>query len=184
MAITKSVKKTDKCPRCGGPMSPLKSIPPKSSCRRCNITVVTGKSPRPAIREFRLLVCGSRDWQDEESIYNNVTKLLEEQGVQRDQVLIITGSVFEDDNGADSIIEAMCREDLGIACAAIRAPWKFYDKKASKRSAGPIRNGWMLKWGRPDFILAFHPYLPNSRGTKNMCEQARKQGIPVRVIER
>ena len=132
--------------------------------------------------EFRILVCGSRDWTNEESIKKELLRVITENGLQLDQVLVVTGSTFEDDNGADSIVEQLCRDDLGIACAIFRAPWKFCERKGNKRMAGPVRNTWILKWGRPNYVLAFHPYLPGSRGTKNMVEKARQAGVPVRVI--
>jgi len=134
--------------------------------------------------EFRILVCGSRDWTDDSAIRLALNRVMVESGLQRDQVLVITGSTKEDDNGVDSIVEELCRTEFGIACAIFRAPWTFMHKRGNRRAAGPMRNGWMLKWGKPNLVLAFHPYLPNSRGTKNTCEQARKLGIPVRVVEK
>lgn len=144
----------------------------------------TVKKNTPVHHEFRILVCGSRDWEDEAIILDTIKMVMQQSGLQRDQVLVITGSTHEDDNGADSIIEELCQNELGVACAIFRAPWKFMEKKGNVRAAGPMRNGWMLKWGQPNLVLAFHPYLPGSRGTKNMCEKARAAGIPVRVVEK
>lgn len=136
-----------------------------------------------ANRQFRVLVCGSRDWNDTDTINRELNRLIVEAGVRQHQVLVITGSTWEDDNGADSIVESLCRTELGLACAIFRAPWDFARKVLNeKRRAGPMRNAWMLKWGQPNYVLAFHPFLPNSRGTKNMCKQAREAGIPVRLI--
>lgn len=171
------------CPGCGGRLSPLKSIPPKSRCVKCGAVVTTEESSKFVHHEFRILVCGSRDWTDEDPIRRGLAQVMIDHGLQRDQVLVVTGSTWEDDNGADSIIEQLCRVELGIACAIFRAPWRYMEKQGNKRAAGPMRNDWMLKWGRPDYVLAFHPYLPGSRGTKNMCKQAREWGIPVRVVE-
>lgn len=132
--------------------------------------------------DFIILVCGSRDWTEENPIDRELNRAIVERGVQYKNVLVVTGSAAEDDNGVDSIVEKLCRTRLGIACAIFRAPWDFFQKTGNKRAAGPVRNGWMLRWGRPHLILAFHPYLPNSRGTKNLCEQARRLNIPVRVF--
>ncbi len=134
--------------------------------------------------EFRILVCGSRDWADEAPVRRELLRLIAESKHPRNEVLVITGSTWEEDNGVDSIVEQLCRVELGIACAIFRAPWKFMERQNNKRAAGPMRNGWMLKWGRPDHVLAFHPYIVNSRGTKHMCNEARKAGVPVRVIEK
>ena len=134
---------------------------------------------------LRILVCGSRDWQDEATIRTELMKMIVESKAKLSDVLVITGSTAEDDNGADSIVERLCREELGVACAIFRAPWKFMEAQDNRRAAGPMRNGWMLKWGLPNRVLAFHPYLPKSRGTKNMVKQARDFGVVrVRVIDK
>ncbi len=51
------------------------------------------------------------------------------------------------------------------------------------RAAGPVRNRQMLREGKPDFVLAFHKNLNESRGTKDMVAVARKAGIPVKIVE-
>ena len=139
------------------------------------------KEPRT---EFRILVCGSRDWTDRDRIAKELVKLIKEQEVPVDDVLVITGGA----DGADSMVEDICKKELGIACAVFPAPWDAMRKiLGNHKAAGPIRNGWMLRWGQPDYILAFHPYIVNSKGTKNMVEQNRKRGIdavPVRIIEK
>jgi hypothetical protein len=138
----------------------------------------------PTRTEYRILVCGSRDWDDIDLINKHLTKAIVESGHRYPDILVITGSTIEANNGADSLVATLCLEELGIACAIFPAPWEAYRRlHGNPRSAGPTRNSWMLRWGRPDLVLAFHPYLPNSRGTKNMCEQARRAGIPVRVID-
>lgn len=151
----------------------------------------TARKSRPPAKasELRILVCGSRDWPNTEEgtavIRKQLAKVILEHGVRNDDVLVVTGSIEEEDNGVDSIVECLCRTELGLACAVFRAPWEWARRTiGNARPAGPIRNGWMARWFTPNFVLAFHPYLPNSRGTKNMCEQARAKGIPVRVIEK
>lgn len=50
------------------------------------------------------------------------------------------------------------------------------------RAAGPVRNLCMLKEGGPiDYVLAFHPDIDMSKGTKDMMNQAWKAGIPVYI---
>jgi hypothetical protein len=113
-----------------------------------------------------------------------LVKLIKEQEADVRDVLVITGGA----DGADTIAENLCKDEFGIACAVFNAPWNALNKKGNRRAAGPIRNGWMLRWGQPDYILAFHPYLPGSRGTKNLIDQVRKRSpldtIPVRVIDK
>lgn len=145
----------------------------------------TVKKNKP-IRELRILVCGSRDWTDRDRVAQELAKLIKMMEVHADNVLVITGGA----EGADNLIEDICKNELAIACAVFPAPWEAYKKiHGNVRAAGPKRNGWMLRWGQPDYILAFHPFLPNSRGTKNLLEQARSRnplidGIPIRIIEK
>src|SRR3982751_5299319 len=96
--------------------------------------------------ELRVLVCGSRDWTDVDTINKEFLKLIMQQGVPYQNVLVITGGA----SGADTIIRELCENELGIACANFNAAWLFYQRfKGNKRGAGPIRNGWMLRWGQP-----------------------------------
>jgi hypothetical protein len=50
------------------------------------------------------------------------------------------------------------------------AQWDRYGE-----AAGPIRNAWMLEFGKPDLVVAF----PGGRGTADMISKARKAGIEV-----
>jgi hypothetical protein len=43
------------------------------------------------------------------------------------------------------------------------------------RSAGPIRNGRMIKEGQPDVVISFL----GGAGTANMVKQSQKAGVPV-----
>ncbi len=131
--------------------------------------------------EYRILVCGSRDWTDIDTINKHLCKLIVERGYKYKDVLVITGGA----SGADELVATLCHNELGIACAVFTAPWQFFAQQDNRRAAGPVRNGWMLRWGRPDAVLAFHPYLPKSKGTKHMVDLARKAGVhTVRVIDK
>ena len=79
-------------------------------------------------------------------------------------------------NGADRIAEHVCNSK-GIPVCGFKAPWNYYG-----HSAGPIRNGWMLDFIKPDLVIAFHPDLSKSRGTANMIEQAEKAGVKVEIV--
>ena len=46
-------------------------------------------------------------------------------------------------------------------------------------AAGPLRNGWMLRFGKPDLLIAF----PGGNGTADCKRQARELGIPVSELE-
>lgn len=64
------------------------------------------------------------------------------------------------------------------------------DWKAHGRAAGPIRNTEMLRFlqeriaeGHTGVVLAFHPHIEQSKGTRNMVKQARDAGLTVYVYD-
>jgi len=85
------------------------------------------------------------------------------------------------------IIQGMCRgvdvmakylgEKYGFDVEDYPADWGKHG-----RAAGPIRNKQMLDDGKPDIVYAFHPNIAESKGTKNMVNQAKKRGIETIVI--
>jgi hypothetical protein len=80
--------------------------------------------------------------------------------------------------GADSLARQWAY-DNDIPVEKYPADWT-----AHGRAAGPIRNRKMLTEGKPDIVVAF-PSVPldQSKGTRNMVEQARKADIKVIVAE-
>lgn len=50
------------------------------------------------------------------------------------------------------------------------------------RPAGVIRNAEMLDQEQVDRVVAFHPDLSTSRGTRDMVDRATRAGIPVLLI--
>ncbi len=113
---------------------------------------------------MRVLVCGDRHWQDKDTILAVLAKL--------DNVeVIIEGEA----KGADTIAREV-GEVYGIPVLPFPAEWGKFGK-----GAGPIRNKQMLKEGRPDLVIAFHANITESKGTKNMLEQARNRGIETRL---
>ena len=112
---------------------------------------------------MRVLVCGSRHFTD--------YQLLKETLESYDITEIISGHA----RGADSLAEVFATEKQ-IPKRIFPADWERYGKRA-----GPIRNAQMLREGLPDMVLAF--LGPNSRGTKNMINQAEKAGVPVHIIQ-
>lgn len=106
------------------------------------------------------LVCGGRDFSDVSAIRDALNS--------RSVTAIVHGGA----KGADSLAGSWA-QDHGIAEIVINPQWRFYGK-----SAGAIRNGWMLEFVRVDEVLAFK----GSTGTANMVRQARVAGIPVTAI--
>jgi hypothetical protein len=114
----------------------------------------------------RVLICGDRHWRDITAIRNYVRKLPED-------TLIIVG----DARGADNIAFRVATA-LGIkAGPPFRADWERYGK-----SAGPIRNGQMLKIGKPDIVVGFHNDISKSKGTRDMLRQADKKGVKTELV--
>jgi len=117
----------------------------------------------------RILICGDRAWKNRESVARVLEQMVKKYG--RENILVIEGGA----EGADSI----GREEalrLGITVCTFHANWKWFGK-----AAGPIRNTKQLKWGRPDRVYAFHKFLPNSKGTKDMVKKAEAKGVKVLV---
>ena len=117
---------------------------------------------------MRVLICGDRDWVDDEKIDKVLREL---HGTEKVELVIEGGA-----RGADSIGRQAATK-MGIPVMEFPANWTFY-----KKAAGPIRNGWMLRFGQPELVLAFHPDIRNSKGTKDMCRQASKAGVEVRFF--
>lgn len=111
---------------------------------------------------MRVLVCGSRHFTD----YELLEETLDEHSVST----IIHGAA----KGADTMAGTYASK-RGIPCTAFRADWGKHGK-----AAGPIRNTQMLVEGKPELVIAF--MFKDSRGTKNMVEQAEKAGVKVKVI--
>jgi SLOG family YspA-like protein len=110
----------------------------------------------------RVLVCGSRDWDDRTVIARRLVKL-------PSGTLVILGGA----KGADAIAEEMARA-RGLHTAVVRALWTYGSK------AGPIRNRVMLDL-EPDLVLAFSN---GTKGTQDTIDEARRRGIAVEVIGR
>lgn len=111
---------------------------------------------------MRVLVCGSRAFNNPELM----KEVLDEYPI----TTVIEGEA----RGADEL-SRIYAEQRGVQVEAYPADW---DRDG--RQAGPIRNGRMLKEGRPDMVVGFWNGV--SKGTKNMIGQAEKEGIPVRVV--
>lgn len=116
---------------------------------------------------MRVLICGDRHWSNIEPIRFWIAKL-QDWGYDT----VIEGEA----RGADSIARDEA-EKAGMIIMKFPANWKKY-----KAGAGPIRNKQMIEEGKPNIVVAFHSNIKNSRGTKNMINQARKAGIEIILV--
>lgn len=111
---------------------------------------------------MRILVCGSRDWTDSNTIYQKLSRY-------PDNTIIIHGAA----RGADRLAGAAAK-CLGMPVVEFPADWDRYG-----RAAGPIRNQQMLDEGKPDLVIACSDDLENSKGTKDMVTRSLKAKLPV-----
>jgi hypothetical protein len=125
-----------------------------------------------------VLCCGDRNWDDYDKIFQTLKKEHKKEPID----FLIEGGAA----GADSICKVIAQM-LGIQVIECPANWKKLGK-----AAGMIRNSMQLKLalsivgdttGRYIEVIAFHPDLRNSKGTKDMVNRARKTGVEVQVIQ-
>jgi YspA, cpYpsA-related SLOG family len=116
---------------------------------------------------MRVLVCGGRGFYDWRLLEQTLYELNKEDEIND----LIHGGA----NGADSLAHQWGLYN-GVSIHAFPADWEKYGK-----AAGPIRNKQMLDEGKPDLVVAF--IGPGSKGTRNMVDQAKKAGVPVKEVE-
>jgi|SRR5215475_15819728 len=115
-----------------------------------------------------IVVTGSRDWTDADTIQKTLTEIdIEQSGVYG--VTLIEGGA----QGADRIARDLAKS-LGWKVITIKADWSLGPR------AGPIRNRKMLDL-KPDEVIAFR--LGETRGTADCIREAKQRGIPVRIVE-
>jgi hypothetical protein len=120
----------------------------------------------------KVLVCGSRDWDDPWPIHRLLAGLKYFDG----RVEVVTGGA----RGADSLA-ANAAWQAGLPGEEVPADWDRHGK-----AAGHIRNQQMLDLG-PDVVLAFKNGWDRSLsrgGTEDMIRRSKAAGLPVYVIER
>lgn len=113
---------------------------------------------------MRVLVCGSRYLQNVELVF----RALEEFRTKYPITLIIEGG----QTGADRIARSWAIA-VGMPFQTFNADWTRYGD-----GAGPIRNGQMIREGKPDAVVAF----PSGKGTGNMIKLTQKAGIFLRRV--
>lgn len=119
------------------------------------------------MKEFKLIVAGSRDFTDYQLLHDCVIELANTE-YRKLAVSLVSGMA----RGADAMAVRLAK-DYGIQLYEFPANWNLYGK-----SAGYIRNSDMAKFS--DGLIAF--WDGASRGTKNMIETMMKQGKPVHVV--
>lgn len=112
---------------------------------------------------MRVIVCGGRDYDDREAVYQALATL----HAKHDLLVIIHGGA----KGADSLAAeyaSQSKKPCHLICEM--ADWDTHGK-----AAGPIRNRAMLDKHKPEGVVAF----PGGTGTADMVAQAEAAGINV-----
>ena len=117
----------------------------------------------------RVLICGTRDWTMARAMLREINAFV-------DALPLDTIVIHGDATGVDNLADCRAKR-RGLSRWAFPAWWDLLG-----RSAGPRRNQRMLDEAKPDRVVAFHPQIESSGGTKDMVGRARALGIPVEVV--
>jgi len=120
------------------------------------------------VATVRILVTGSRFWDDADSLMKALSDIVWQ--VDSRKVAIVHGGC---PSGADAIAGQTARA-LGLTVEVHPADWDTHG-----RAAGPIRNQEMVSLGA-DVVLAFFRKDAANRGTSDCVARAVKAGIEVR----
>lgn len=116
---------------------------------------------------FRVIIAGTRDFNDYNLLKSSCDYMLSKKVESGEEIVIISGGA----SGADALGEQYAKE-RGYKILRYPAQWKKYG-----RQAGPMRNREMAD--NADALIAY--WDGESRGTKNMIEEAKKRGLQVAV---
>jgi hypothetical protein len=117
---------------------------------------------------YRLLVTGSRQWQDRKTIAEALNRQHRAWGRPSDAVLVVG-----DADGADAIAAELWAK-VGLTVERHDADWELHGKRA-----GMIRNSVMVDSG-VDACLSFS--FENSPGTRHCTALAGKSGISTQLF--
>lgn len=117
--------------------------------------------------KFRVIIAGSRGFDDYNLLVGKCNYLLSEKMKTHD-IVIISGTA----RGADQLGEKFA-EEMGYELEKYPADWDKYGK-----SAGYIRNKEMAE--HADAVICF--WDGSSLGTKHMVDIAKEKGLIVKVI--
>jgi len=112
---------------------------------------------------MRVIICGSRDWDD----YTKIREYVET--LPKDTIIIEGGA-----RGADKLARNAAIQ-CGLKYETYNANWDRYG-----RSAGPKRNQEMLDSGAA-LVVGFRKNM--SRGTTDMLDRAAKAGTPTKIVD-
>lgn len=131
------------------------------------------------MRELRIIVAGSRDFQNYDLLSDTLMKYLGDMDDtdivdNPSQVVFISGTA----RGADTLGEQFAYT-WEYTVKRFPANWDLYGK-----SAGYIRNEQMAKYSVADgnYGVLFAFWDGKSKGTKHMIDLAKKHGVEVHIV--
>ena len=126
------------------------------------------------MKEFRVLVCGGRDYDNRERLFRVLDQALQAATLSGKTFILVHGGA----RGADTLADVWATDrkitDEGGVVRVYAANWER-DRKA----AGPIRNKLMLTESKPHVIIA----CSGGNGTAHMMKIGRAAGVPVLEVE-
>ena len=129
------------------------------------------------MKELRVIIAGSRDFDDFPKLMNSSIEILTGISKKRDdldRIRIISGTA----RGADKLGEQYAKI-AGYELSKFPADWDGLGKRA-----GYVRNAEMAKFAVEDgnygVLIAF--WDGQSRGTKHMIDLAKRYGLEVHVV--
>ena len=129
------------------------------------------------MKELRVIIAGSRDFDDFPKLMNSCIDILHEISEQNDnlgKIRIVSGVA----RGADRLGEQYAKV-AGYEVSRFPADWDGLGKRA-----GYVRNAEMAKYAMADgnygVLIAF--WDGKSKGTKHMIDLAEKNGLEVHIV--
>jgi predicted Rossmann-fold nucleotide-binding protein len=125
------------------------------------------------VKEFRVLVCGGRDYDNRERLFRVLDQALQAVTMAGKSFTLIHGGC----RGADSLAHVWATErKITLEGGNVRVYHANWER--DKKAAGPIRNKLMLT-ENPHAVIAF----PGGKGTANMVNISKKAGIPIYFVK-
>ena len=126
------------------------------------------------MKELRIIIAGSRDFNDYELLKKSVIEIITKKTMLPDLTRIISGGA----RGADTLGERFANE-MGLEISRFIPDWDGLGKRA-----GYVRNAEMAKFAVKDnndgMLIAF--WDGQSRGTKHMIDLAKRYGLEIHVV--
>lgn len=126
------------------------------------------------MKELRIIIAGSRDFNDYELLKKSVIEIITKKTMLPDLTRIVSGGA----RGADTLGERFANE-MGLEISRFIPDWDGLGKRA-----GYVRNAEMAKFAVEDdndgMLIAF--WDGKSKGTKHMIDLAKRYGLEVHVV--